>query len=499
MTYDAAGDFSITGNPNGAWSYGWSPTLGGAFTKDVSTRSGHPHPELQSWDGPISSFFPVISKNITNATVVVGTVTWQPGQMVNHPGPNGEYSVLRWTAPKAGEVEFSASFSGADSTTTDVHVLFNETTIADCDGNVNGFGAGPTFSQTLVVEIGDTIDFVVGFGNNGYSNDSTGVDALITYVDENPPTPDLSVTISDAPEPVLIGDPVTYTVTVTNNGPLDATGVTVVALGPPGQQFNSVTIPIGDLASGATRSFQVVVYARGRGHIQCNRHRDGQRGRFESDKQLLHRDHRGRAEKLFRAGSGAIRGPRRRAVCSPDRSPNRRPAPNSASVELHTVNGTARPARHRDRVLSASMTSRPRPAELFFRPRSNVATIRVPIGDDRRVEPDETFRVVLSNPSAGTALGLISSAEVTIHDNDPAVEFAAATTERDEASPSNLNKIGVKLLSPSTRKVTVAYSVIGGSAVVGTDFNLPKTQTLIFQPGETLKHITVTLSNDSPV
>ena len=237
--------------------------MGGAFTKDVSTRSGDPHPELQSWDGPISSFFPVISKNISNATVVVGTVTWQPGQMVNHPGPNGEYSVLRWTAPQAGEIEVSASFSGADSTTTDVHVLFNETTMAGCDGNVNGFGAGPTFSQTLVVEIGDTIDFVVGFGNGiaNYSNDSTGVDAHITYVDIDPPDPpeiDLSVTIGDSPDPVLIGDPVTYSVTVTNNGPTDATGVNVVALGPPGQQFNSVTIPIGDLASGDTRSFQVV-------------------------------------------------------------------------------------------------------------------------------------------------------------------------------------------------------------------------------------------------
>ena len=251
-TYDAAGDFSIAGNPNGAWSYGWSPSLGGEFDKYVSTRSGHPHPEPQSWDGPISSFFPVISKNISNATVVVGTVTWQPGQMVNHPGPGGEYSVLRWTAPKAGEVEFSASFSGADSTTTDVHVLFNDTAIPDCDGNVDGFGPGPTFSQSLVVEIGDTIDFVVGFGNGiaNYSNDSTGVDAHITYADENPPAPDLSVTISDSPEPVLIGDPVTYTVTVTNNGPSDATGVIVVALGPPGQQFNSVTIPIGRLASG---------------------------------------------------------------------------------------------------------------------------------------------------------------------------------------------------------------------------------------------------------
>ena len=86
--------------------------------------------------------------------------------------------------------------------------------------------------------------------------------------------------------------------------------------------------------------------------------------------------------------------------------------------------------------------------ELFFRTHSNVATIRVPIGDDRSVEPDETFGVVLSNPSAGTALGLISSAEVTIHDNDPAVQFAAASRSRNEASTGFRNQIEVKLMSP---------------------------------------------------
>ena len=105
--------------------------------------------------------------------------------------------------------------------------------------------------------------------------------------------------------------------------------------------------------------------------------------------------------------------------------------------------------------------------------------------------------MVLSNPSTGTGLGPISSAEVIIHDNDPAVEFAATKTERGEASPNFLNQIEVKLMSPSTQSVTVAYSVTGGTAVAGTDFNLPRTQTLTFRPGETRKFIALTLINDT--
>jgi uncharacterized repeat protein (TIGR01451 family) len=494
-TYDAAGDFSLSGNPNGAWSYGWSATLGGAFTEDVTTRSDHPAPGLQSWDGPIQTFFPVISKNITNAPVVVGTVTWQPGQMVNHPGPNGEYSVLRWTAPRSGEVEFSASFSGADSTSTDVHVLLNETAIPDCDGNVNGFGAGPTFSKSLVVEAGDTIDFVVGFGNGNFSNDSTGVDARLAYVDGEPPTPeaDLSVTISDAPEPVLIGDPVTYTVTVTNNGPSDVTGATVVALGPPGQQFNSVTIPIGDLANGSTRSFQVVFTPSAVGTFSATAtvtaneaDPNPANNSFTETTTVAPRSTFELAQAQYEVREGepfAFLILRRTGDLS-----------SSARVHYTTVNGTAVSASGGLRVLPDYTTSS---GTLSFRANASAAKIRVPIRNDGRIELDETFRVVLSNPSAGTGLGLISSAEVTIHDDDPAVEFATATTEKGEASPPNLNKIGVKLLSPSDKKVTVAYSVTGGSAVVGTDFNLPNTQTLIFQAGETLKYITVTLVNDA--
>jgi uncharacterized repeat protein (TIGR01451 family) len=55
---------------------------------------------------------------------------------------------------------------------------------------------------------------------------------------------DLSLTLTDAPDPVLQGDAVTYTITVTNTGPSSATGVTVSGALP--------SCNLGTIASGAS-------------------------------------------------------------------------------------------------------------------------------------------------------------------------------------------------------------------------------------------------------
>ena len=53
-------------------------------------------------------------------------ITWQPGQVAFHPGSNGEYAVVRWTAPADERVAFAADFrSIAEAATTDLHVLHN--------------------------------------------------------------------------------------------------------------------------------------------------------------------------------------------------------------------------------------------------------------------------------------------------------------------------------------------------------------------------------------
>jgi uncharacterized repeat protein (TIGR01451 family) len=95
-----------------------------------------------------------------------------------------------------------------------------------------------------------------------------------------PAAADLSITKSGAPNPVLSGNRLTYTLTVENNGPQSATGVTVTDPLPDSVHFNSVgssrgscirsttkpapkdgtvTCSLGNLANGATASITIVV------------------------------------------------------------------------------------------------------------------------------------------------------------------------------------------------------------------------------------------------
>ncbi|NNF61036.1 MAG: DUF11 domain-containing protein [Gammaproteobacteria bacterium] len=64
---------------------------------------------------------------------------------------------------------------------------------------------------------------------------------VIEYVTVVPNTADLAITKTDAADPVANGDIVNYTITVTNNGPLDATGVTVTDVLPAGVGFISAS------------------------------------------------------------------------------------------------------------------------------------------------------------------------------------------------------------------------------------------------------------------
>ncbi len=84
---------------------------------------------------------------------------------------------------------------------------------------------------------------------------------------------DLSVTKSDDPDPVGLANPLSYVITVTNNGPSDATGVVLTESLDPDISFESatpsqgsfdeldeiLTWDVGDLASGASATITIVV------------------------------------------------------------------------------------------------------------------------------------------------------------------------------------------------------------------------------------------------
>ncbi|MBI1741721.1 DUF11 domain-containing protein [Candidatus Acetothermia bacterium] len=92
---------------------------------------------------------------------------------------------------------------------------------------------------------------------------------------------DLSVTKIDSPDPVIVGNNVTYTVTVTNNGPGTATGVTATDTLPPGVTFVSatpsqgscsqaagvVTCNLGTLTNGSSATITIVITTSAAGMI----------------------------------------------------------------------------------------------------------------------------------------------------------------------------------------------------------------------------------------
>lgn len=190
-TADVAADFSSTSNPNGVWSYGWSLTLGSPLMLSTSprTRDG-----VDTWPGDLAADGnPAEYHNGTpNVILVGGGARFEPGQFGLHPGPGGEYAVVRYTAPAAGTALITSEFSGQDTTGTssDVHVLFNGVSLRNAFVDGNGTSSVVAFDQTLTLDMGDTIDFAVGFGRNGtFFGDSTALAARIQLGPVSEPSP----------------------------------------------------------------------------------------------------------------------------------------------------------------------------------------------------------------------------------------------------------------------------------------------------------------------
>lgn len=194
-TFDPATDFSLTNNPNGVWSYGYQTALGSGFTAyTVTNVSGG----MENWKGAAPD--PNVGHNRTASPITAATATWPAGQFSLHPGPSGEYCVLRFMAPETGSYSLNAQFVGLDSnpTTTDVHVLTNGFSLFDSFINLNAVGNSTSYSNlSLALDAGEFLDFAVGRGNGFHGFDTTGLTLQISLIPE-PAAFTLALTLSGA-------------------------------------------------------------------------------------------------------------------------------------------------------------------------------------------------------------------------------------------------------------------------------------------------------------
>ena len=200
QTWTASSQFSDSQNPNGAWSYGSSATLGGSFQLSTNTDTWSGCSFMPGWNSPGATWgHPSVGYNFEATTSCCHTYLLPPGRILLHPGYLGEYAILRWTAPADGDYQVDVDFAGLDQswpTSSDVAVLLNSAAVftdyvdsydgpPDC--NSTGYTPATSFSIILSLATGDTIDFAVGYGSNAkFNGDSTLVEPVISVAGAGP-------------------------------------------------------------------------------------------------------------------------------------------------------------------------------------------------------------------------------------------------------------------------------------------------------------------------
>nr|WP_294510664.1 hypothetical protein [uncultured Rhodopila sp.] len=189
-SWNAAGDFSTTANPNGQWSYGFLVVQAGALTNDfvlsTQTSSGVDPVTGVQQTGWVCDYCDIWKNAATVRAYGVGV-----GQ-IGLDSDYGDSSTIRWTAPSAAVYSISGSFgssgsgtgpsgagwewgTGTRSVSIDGQQVWSET-----GDEWTPLGSQFSFNETLAA--GATIDFTV-WGNSGCCG-NTEIDATISTVVE---------------------------------------------------------------------------------------------------------------------------------------------------------------------------------------------------------------------------------------------------------------------------------------------------------------------------
>jgi hypothetical protein len=121
-----------------------------------------------------------IYNNTTGSTITNGTMVLPPNLLMMD--PESYTAIVRWTAPSTGSWNISGLFQGNDTNTQDhpVEILENSSTVLLPATTIASFGQQVPFSDTVTLNKGDTIDFMVLTGPTTFAFLSTGLSATIS-------------------------------------------------------------------------------------------------------------------------------------------------------------------------------------------------------------------------------------------------------------------------------------------------------------------------------
>ena len=161
------------------------------------------------------------------------------------------------------------------------------------------------------------------------------------------------------------------------------------------------------------------------------------------------------------------------------------PSSQAATVDFATVDGAA--AAPGDYAATSGTVQ--------FAPGDTTKSVTVAVNGDRLDEPDETFKIKLTNPTNATIDDATGEGTITDDDPPPAVSIGdASVTEGDSGLVEATFE--VSLSAASGRRATIDFETADGTAEAPNDYTT-KSGTVEFAPGETAKTITVAVSGDT--
>ena len=246
-----------------------APSTAGTATSPVQVSSGSPDPVGgNDADSEDTQVLAIVAADLSlvkdDGTAIVTAGGWTTYTLTIHnAGPDDAPAGVVVTDPVPSGTTMTETEGDCDvaagllTCTTSSTIAMGADLIYTVDVTLPSGFSDPTLSNTAQIASSPLVD------PDASNDDSTDLDDVITRAD-------LSIGVSDTPDPVVLGNDVTYTMTVTNAGPSDAAAVSASSVLPAGATFVSadpacavalgtVICSAGSLAPGASASFDVVL------------------------------------------------------------------------------------------------------------------------------------------------------------------------------------------------------------------------------------------------
>ncbi|HLX65097.1 MAG TPA: Calx-beta domain-containing protein [Planctomycetota bacterium] len=371
-------------------------------------------------------------------------------------------------------------------------------------------GASATFQVVLTLGSSLASNSTVSFTATASSTtaDLVSTNNSATMSDTVSPRADLTLAILAAPSPVIQNGSLTYTCTVTNNGPDVANGVSFAFPIASGTSFVSATVPAGwtqtstnnpgDTSGTITETIPTLASgASGVIVIKVNVSATAPIGSMLSSPATVTA-----TSPADPIPANNNNNPNVVVAAPPSVSINSislnegnagttlatftltlsAAAQQQAQVDYATVDGTAKaPQDYTSQVGTAA-----------FLVNATTATFTVPIVGNTLVEPDKTFTVHLSNPVALTIGTNDGTCTIKNDDFGGTLQFSKANYVVNENAGTAT--ITVTRTAGQASGVTIAYTTSDGTALNGTDYTTAS-GTLTFNAGDSSKTFTITLLN----